>query len=70
MKKKSIRKILLAINEICEKYDDCNDCLLLNGVCFNSCYPVTIEQLELSVTSIKEYLDNEKNKNTVKNIVR
>lgn len=59
MKKKSIRKILLAINEICEKNDNCNDCPLKNGVCFNPRYPVTLEQFELSVTVVKEYLDNE-----------
>ena len=59
MKKKSIRKVLLAINEICDKYDDCNDCPLLKGSCFNTCIPVTLEQLELSVIAVKEYLDNE-----------
>ena len=70
MKKKSIKKVIVVLNKICCNNDTCYKCPLQEGICFNSIQTITTDELEITAKIIKEYLDNEKDKNDVKNNVR
>ena len=69
MKKKSIRKVLVSIQDICSKSKCCDDsCPLYYGLCYGSKKEIRLSELEETVIVIKEKLD-EQNKNITKNNV-
>lgn len=58
MKKKSIKKVLTTMYNVCFKNELCTECQLHNLICLNT-EDIDDNLLEISARIIKEIMDNE-----------
>lgn len=61
MKKKSIKKVLTTMRNVCLKNDYCQNCPLHTSICLNTA-GFDNNELEQAVNILKEIIDNEQNK--------